>query len=324
MLQDRRAISLKPDDIRAYRNLARQLGDRPVSMFKSLTGGACIPLEASDRRVSVSATYMALSKFSVPCLDLPPELSRKAESIEKEEEEKLIAQGAITGWIDCDRLAAREIWADGELLVLFSKIRQGSIAAIRNHPFEDIAAMKALTLEAHAHVIGVENGRQVLLTGWSMPGKAEGCGGMMASCAECAGIRRSFLVSDALEYHAMKDSSRGSVWEDAVLRRLRQGFDVPGTRVMSNLGIAVDTGTGRVGIFGAIETEASPDEIGMGWKSSGNMDGILMLDSIPLEKESIASYLRTNRDRMVPQLVTGLVLLGYGRWGFDFLAAADK
>jgi hypothetical protein len=44
---------------------------------------------------------------------------------------------------------------------------------------------------------------------------------------------------------------------------------------------------------------------------------------VGLERDSIAAFFRTNRERMTPQLATSLVILGYCRWGVEFLKLAD-
>jgi hypothetical protein len=325
------SVSLRPEDIRSYRNLRLQLGKLALKRFKSLTEDGCVPLHIETRggdvSLSIFPAYSTSSK-PPPFLQLPPKMLGKPAAIMAEPGKKPLDHGIQGRCVDGIKLAVRSMSVVGNSISMqVSRMLWDQILALDGLGFDEIAHLEALRLDTNTHVIAMERNWQILLVGRrSMePGEAR-AGATTLSAPSGTNAQWTLPVNGCVDHGLMMRSRPCQVWKDNSLKEFEEELGVFDATEVRYLGTVVDTRLflGAIGIVGVIETPLTPTQVDDSRRRMSHGMEVPALDAVPLEMDEIAAYLRANRDRMVPQLVSGLVMLGYDRWGMDFLRAADK
>lgn len=325
-------VKLDPQDIRAYASLRGQLGPRALSRFKSLTEGACVPLHLRDRqggRAEISIYAVNAAGEAPGALSLPADVSARAAEIVAEENAKLRAQGIGKEWIDGEKLAVQCINVmPGTITMGVSVLRWSEILAMKGLPFDEVAGMRAFKLDTNTHVIADDNGTPMLLVGQRGRKPGDPRMGSEALLAPKKGsVQWTLATNGTLDLEVMAAvKDKREAWKLNSRKELGEELGVSETHGLTYLGLMVDPKmfVGALGIVGVIKTGMSPVQVDEKRKEAKHGIEVPVLDAIALEKGPIADYLRKNRDSMVPQLVTGLAMLGYSLWGNGFLRQADK
>jgi hypothetical protein len=324
-------ISLNAEEILDYSAIKAQLDRKAYLRFKSLTEKAAIPLHVGDQEgmtISIHPTYG--SPGDPPKnLRLRPEIAQRAGAIAEHENRKLAEAGVEGPWIDGEKLAVQGInLVDNYMMMGVSIIKWSQILALKDFSFRAVADLLAFKLDTNTHVTAVEDGRRVLLVGQRgrKPGEPRmGSEALLAPVGE--NVQWTLATNGTIDYDVMNAAMDGTgIWKLNSMREFREELGVEGSYRLRYLGTIVDPVmfVGALGIVGVIETSLSPYDIDDAKKRARHGIEVPVLDFIPLEQDEVAKYLRANRSNMVPQLVTGIALLGYQNWGLDFLKKADR
>ncbi|MFH0884724.1 MAG: hypothetical protein V1861_03370 [Candidatus Micrarchaeota archaeon] len=326
------SISLRPKDIRDYSSLKTQVDGQALERFKRLTEGGCIPLHLPAANRQKVAVEPGEGRGRVlPRLYLPEDIRLRADEIVAYENRKLEEAGIMGGWIDGGKLAVRSISVsvpDNRLSLGVSSLRWSEILAMGGLPFEEIADYGALKLDTNTHVLARHNDHDILLVGHRGRKPGEPRMGDIALLAPAKENTQWTLATNGTVDADVMCSipNPEDIWIANSLREFKEELGMDSHEKLSYLGLIVDPKmfVGALGIVGVIETDLSPYEVDEARKRAKYAVEVPVLDTIPLEKDTLATYLRVNRSNMVPQLVTSIVMLGYSRWGSGFLELADK
>ncbi len=325
-------ISLRPNDIRSFRGLEKQVTPMELSRFKSLTEGSCIPLHINqDYDVKFVSVFLE-PKARLKHVD---DIHMKALAIAKKEEWKLMESGASGRWIDGERLSVKSISSGKKSITFMNNILlQSEILAMKGLPFERVARAGGFRLDTQAHILAMDSGNPVILVGRQKKGPGQPT---MESKALLTPLREEALwtiaTSRALDTDVLRQPT---LPEQAWLRNILKQFDGEVGLQSESAGDSVGNGfywdlkyigttidlhmsVGVTGILGLIDTNLSPQSI-----DDARADASLVLEAVPLEMYSLGKFLQVNRDNMVPQFITGLLMLGYDFWGEEFLIHADR
>ena len=324
----------------------RALSPQSWHRFKELTQNACIPLSLGHpTRVSVLPYGENAREYA--SLPLPDHIQAAAREISRRENQKLIAKGVREGWIDDEKLAVRSIrvqdsfYKDNNVVsIRASTMRWSEILAMKDFPFEKIAELSAFKLDTNTHLIARDGAHYVLLV--AARGKKPGDVRMgdESLLAPSAGEKQLTLaVNGTIDRKTMGDGPHNestgeavrymSIWaeleeEHGLVSYAQSRNTTAGS--YGHLGLMLDAikFVGAVGIVNEVITEFSPAEIEIARQTAKDKSEIGPLEIVPMEMASVARYLVLNRDNMLPQLITGLVLLGYKHWGDVFLRLSEK
>ncbi|MBD3210890.1 hypothetical protein GF318_05925 [Candidatus Micrarchaeota archaeon] len=319
-----RVISLRHNDICQFKNISPQLTRKSLERFKRLTENGCVPLHLhtekgarSSRSVYVIPAYGRLSD-----LRLPDSIREKASAIRSRENAK-----AGGRWVDSDKLAVDSLGIlPGTISALVTKMKLSETLAMKHFGIEDICRLKAFRLNTNAHVTARDNGREVLLVAQketTPSGKRMGDNALLSEKTRGGLASNGMFDADVIS----SEKRAGDAWESCCRKEFEEetGISLETTNP-DYLGLVMDTvqPVGAIGILGILRAELETKQIDEARKKANGSAGIAALDTIPMEGSAMARYLRENRDSMVPQLITGLVILGYENWGAEFLRQADK
>lgn len=320
---------------------------RTAERLNALTQGACIPLHPGrsvdgtrkDSDLSIHSSDFIHNQLSP--LELPPEIRDRAHEIARLENEKLQARDIEGEWIDGEKLAVQLLVVSDQirghqmrLSFEVSVLRWSEILALKDIPFDRLAAWGALHLDTNTHVVAKENKHRVLIL--AKRGNKPGDPRMGEELFyPSVGDRQWTLATNGTIDAATARSVEfgGLVWEKSVLAEAQQelGLEMLAEKSgkplsLSYVGVLLDTSlfVGTISILGAIYTSLPLRAVEEAWKSAPDRSEIEQFDTIPMECDAVARYLREHRARMLPELVTGLVLLGYNHWGERFLRKADR
>jgi hypothetical protein len=329
-------VSLNPDDVLSAKALKSRIGEKEFGRFSALIEGGCMPLHIPSRSLSkAKVSVCGFKQWPEPekarpftHLHLPEEVKMQAQAIVKAENELLRKSKTPGSWIDGEKLAVRKISYNRDgVQMSVSGLWWSEILAMKSMSFPELADLGAFKLDTNTHVLAKEKRHTLLLVGHRgrKPGDPRmGAEAMLAPAKP--GTQWTLATNGTLDADVLRSSDETDAWIKNSMSEFEQELGVEGKYLLKYLGLMVDTRmfTGAIGIVGSIHTNLTPDQIDEARSRARDGVEVSALDVIPLEKEALARYLRKNRDNMVPQLITGIVLLGYKRWGQDFLALADR
>ncbi len=248
-------------------------------------------------------------------LKLDESVKEKAGKIIREENRKLAERGVAEQWADDEKLAVQRVdFVTGESFVDLKvrKILYSEMLAMKDEPFEKVNRAGMRKLGTNAHILASEKAgnrrSDVLLVAGGSGRFAMALNGM--------------VDADLLKYYPPDEIiARNS------LRELK------GELVMNGVGhdcvifegLVVDTrlSTGSFGVVTTLHVPFTADEIRMMMDdASGGEEN----EVYPIENtaKAVAAFLKDKRENCMPQLVSGLVIYGYNRWGSDFLEETAK
>jgi hypothetical protein len=294
------------------------MGKDTLARFKSLTERGCTPLQVRSRKAeSVDVDILPFAAphgKAPPVLKLPEKVAAKASLIAKEEGRKTWPDE----WKDGEKLSVGSAGVVSDNLVLLvSRMKWSHVLAIKDLPFDNVAAMQAFKLDTNTHVIAQDGNHRVLVIA------KRGQDGHLAT----RGTQQwTLAVNGTVDYEVMAASPTCSeTWK---MNSRKEANDELGLSDLSQpkyLGTIVDGKmfVGAVGIVGVMESRMSLRYLHFAKKHAVDGGEIADMDVIPMEMEAFAGYLKAGLPS-TPQLTTGLVLLGYDQWGYDFLKLAGR
>ena len=261
-------------------------------------------------------------------LDIPLDMGERAMQITREENEKLRMRGVEGAWIDGEKLAVASMSASGSCAYLSVRMmRWSEILAMKELTFSEIAGLGAFNLDTNTHVLARENEHELLMVAQRgrKPGEPR-MGTEMLLAPAVGGVQWTLATNGTVDAPLTRTERSDLVWMKNSLKEFRDELGVDGAAGLRYLGMMIDTNMfiGAFGILGVMNTTLSPGQLDDARRKARDGTEVAALDAIPMEKENLAAYLRVNRGSMVPQLISGLVILGYNRWGEDFLRQADR
>jgi hypothetical protein len=324
----RQSISLRASDMRAFKSLEGSLPPNILDRFKSLVENGCLPLHLNKKENPTRFIHVTASNYNR--LGLSAEVQKAAKDIIQAENRKLRDQGIEGEWIDGEKLAVTELVDDSRRLFFSTSVFNFShILAMKDFSFDQIAGLLAFKLDTNTHVLAKEGKHRLLLVGQRGRKPGEPRMGSEALCAPVgAEVQWTLATNGILDLPVLVENLAHPdlAWINNSFKEFEEELGISKTGSISYLATMVDPHmfTGAMGILGAIETDLTPKQIHEARKLAKHAVEVPVLDTIPMEEDSIATYLRVNRNNMVPQLVTGLVVLGFESWGKSFLVKADK
>ncbi|HSB47393.1 MAG TPA: hypothetical protein VLD37_05240 [Candidatus Bilamarchaeum sp.] len=324
-MQDSRFVSLSPKDILPMKRLREMFEKKTFQKFKSVIEGGCVPVHISDESKTGRPTTVIIGPangYPPPRLELPKEVMDYAAAISARE------NAAVGGsWIDGEKLAVVSALSfRSTLSILVKRMQFSQIAAMRDDTFADISARGAFKLDTNTHLTAMEGGHEVLIIGQRGRKPSEPKMGSEVFLAPAEGAAQLTLATSSMVgANLLSSGSEMEAWAISSVSELGTlGYAL--RHSVRYLGLMLDPlmFRGAVGILGELRTMLSPAQIEQHRKNSRHYEEVPVIDTVPLEAVAVSAYLRANRDRMVPQLITGLAVLGYERWGPKFLDMADK
>lgn len=324
-----RYISLRSRDVRSCKSLRGLQEKESIERLKKLTEGGCKPLHIETPESPTDLLSIRLHNSGFMRLKLTKKINQKAQEIFAQENRKLKEKHPDKEWIDGEKLALQTMSLINDEIYLTASIMGFShILAMKDFDFGQIAGLKALKLDTNTHVVAREGEHRLLLV--AQRGKKPGDPrlGTESLCAPVGSeVQWTLATNGMIDADVVQSTEAPAVWVRNSFKEFKEelGVEKDGT-LIKYLGMMVDTVkfTGATGILGMIETEFTPDQIEEKRTKAIDKYEVPVLDAIALEKEAIARFLRENRGNMVPQLITGLAVLGFVSWGEDFLARADR
>jgi hypothetical protein len=320
------SISLNAGDMSTFKSMDGHLKPKDLERFKSLLERGCLPLHINSQQ-EINKIFVYINQGTRRCLKLSDDVRSTASGIVAAENEKLKAKGVEGEWIDGEKLAVTRMVVDDYIIFSTSIFNFSHILAMKDFTFEKIAALSAFKLDTNTHVLATEGKHRLLLVGQRGRKPGEPRMGSEALCAPVGSeVQWTLATNGILDADVPVAINPEQAWIENSFKEFEEELGVSKTGSLRYLATMVDPHmfTGALGILGAIETNLSPEQIHEARKKARHAVEVPVLDVIPMEEDAIATYLRVNRSNMVPQLVTGLVVLGFESWGENFLIKADK
>ena len=212
--------------------------------------------------------------------------------------------------------------------MLFSQI-----LAMKDASFEEINRAGMRKLDTNTHIIGSEKvgGKEfdVLLIasrGKKLDNKRMGEKPLCSGPRE--GEQLTLASNGMVDADLLKYYTPDEIIGINSIREMKQELNLRemGPECVLFEGLMVDTHlfTGAFGIVTSIRIPFMLNEINI--IRSGAIERREVDEIYPVENtaKSIAEFLRDKRDGCLPQLITGIVIYGYNKWGSDFLKEVTK
>ncbi len=253
-------------------------------------------------------------------LKLDKSVARRAEAVVDEENKKLAEKGVGGRWIDGERLAVQRInFVTSEALIEIKvrKVLLSQILAMENEPFEKINEAGMRRLDTNSHLLafdkaGGRNFRVLLVAERGVPGNA----------------KRFMLAANGMVDAGMLRNPPDEIIGRNSTKEFGEEFGMRNIRYesVSFEGLVVDTHffTGAFGVVTSISVPLEVSEINRMRTVAADGNEIGDLHVVEDTPRSIAAFLKEKRSNCVPQLVSGLVIYGYNRYGYGFLKEATK
>lgn len=136
----------------------------------------------------------------------------------------------------------------------------------------------------------------------------------------------TLAVNGTVDYEVMASAPKPSeAWRMNSQKEAKEELGLSELSQPKYLGTIVDGKmfVGAMGIVGVMESRISLKYLHFAKMHAVDGHEIADIDVIPMEMEAFAKHLKTGL-QCTPQLTTGLVLLGYDQWGYDFLKLAAR
>lgn len=300
-----------------------QLDPLQFARFKSLNETACTPVHIA-KNDGFSIRIKPSDSFRTPqYARLPREILEEAREIAEREKEKLRPKGLE--WLDGDKVAVSSFCSrEQEMEIGISLLKWSWILATHNLSLDHIVNCGAIRLGTNTHLTAIDNGRPVLVI--AERGKKPGDPRMGdVVFADNGKTQLTLAVNGGIDAEVFYEADEFSVWKANSRKESLEELGVDAGDPCY-LGLMLDQTLfkGDLGILGIIRTNLTPLEIERLRRVAIHSVEVGEIDILPLELDSIAKYFKLKRDKMTPQLITGLVILGYRLFGENFLKLADK
>ena len=324
-------VDLSTKAVMEQAKVKRQLG-KDFDGFKDAIGkdGCKVLFLNKGRNFPTSVSLWGKKEF----LRLDPSIMEKAERIVVEENIKLAKEGISGGWKNGEKTAVQRVDAvTKDSYVMAIRVRKmlfSHILAMNDEPFEKTNNAGMRKLDTNTHVITTEKigGKEFKVILIADRGKKVN-DKRMGEKPLCSDGKRQLTLStngmvdaDMLVHPACEIIGRNS------LREFGEEANVSGINHESVVfeGMIVDTQlfTGAYGIVTSVEVPLTLKEINKLKENAPDSGEIREFEPIEHSTSSIAKFLKDKRKKCVPQLISGLVVYGYNRYGTDFLKEVTR
>jgi len=323
-------LDLSTKAVVEQRGIRRQLG-KEFDRFRDAVGKDGCKVLFLSRGINYPVTVSQKGgKKEFLQLDRP--IIERAKAIVKEENQKLAEKGVNLPWIDGKKTAVQRVdfvvRGERHIAIRVRKMLYSHILAMKDEPFERINNAGMRKLDTNTHVFANDSKFQVILIAIRGKRLSNARMGEEVLCAPTGENEQLTLTvngmvdADMLSYPAYEIIERNS------LKEFGEELNIHGIgyEAVSLEGIMMDTQlfTGAFGVVTSVEVPLTLKEINKLRMSASDSGEISQLYSVENSAFSIANFLREYRDKCVPQLISGLVIYGYNRYGEDFLKAVTR
>jgi|GEM_PF-5760033 len=266
-------------------------------------------------------------------LKLDERIKERARKVVESENRKLAEKGVTGQWIDGEKLAVQRVdFITSEFFVDIQvrKILYSQILAMKDEPFEAVNRAGMRKLDTNTHIIATEKAGNRKFEVLLVAGRGRGLDNPRMGEMLCAGPegkeQLTLAIDGMVDADLLKYYPPDEIIARNSLREIGEELNMNGIgheRVLFE-GLMVDTYlfTGAFGVVTTLHVPFTVDEISR--MRNGAEDGKEIGEIYPIENtgRAVAAFLKEKRESCLPQLVSGLVIYGYNRWGSDFLEEA--